>query len=1382
MLSLLFRNSSRRRVGRREARRMRVFLGVPILFIFALFGFINIINHASADTISGYKIYINGEELADGQELDGTETISASFDWEFVNNTEDKNLEVNLGLRGLKAISKEGSLYYKGEEVGAYRTSEDGVLRLTLNDNSKKYSNIVGGAILDVELDVSENRSEKDRTPIEIGIGDTIKTVEYRNPGVVLLNKSSSKLQLDNAMNKYYIDYTLSFSAQEIMDSITIRDDIDPISKLATDSVVIKKDNNIITDTVDIAKTESGFSMTLPAIENKGQKHNYEITYRVLIDVTTDILSKNEIKNNAVLKYVDENNAEKELTKSAVVTNFAPSVDKRALQMFSRNNNTIFSTKYRYNDRSIIVAPVQYTIAIKPNGMEGLFISNPNLSISIADAFNGNEGDIILDNNFMFHSSAGVNGPILHEAYVDNSMDAFYYSLLADSGCKKGDDSSDCYISHANQFYNPQYYYSHNYNLYYNDDQLLAHLKNAAKLFGVTGDDMGETANYDIKISDFVYNSSSKEYEFKYVVLVPVNTYATTVSNTATVELAGKSFSDTESVTIETSPSAMIIKEAIDDNIDKTKNVFSDNTYKQYDKEGTRRSRADYVSAISFKSWQNVYTRVNDSFEKGYYGSAYSPMTLPINYGALSSIEHIKIVDKANYTCEEDGKCNQGFGSSWLRLDDEFKESFTIDIYSDFSKYTPTLGDDYRRVRKEYYDYMDTYGNFRNQKEGFNSDTFLNLYRNTTNALSEYRSSAHYFGSITYDDLMHTPNSYSVNIFNNTISIDFINPQTNLINAAYYDIINPNGDLMRERGVDRLNIFSFVAGDFYFVIRYSVDVNDNMIVNDSTSLKNSLSVYFDDDIDPSDDVAPPKSLNSTIYPAASTDGPENTPPTISKASESLQFKDQTVDFNHNGETIGWSINTNFSNIKAPEAGTSRLITITDNLPDELLPLDYSDSDNLIAYILRYGTESTFNLSDIVLDSSLYNVTVNGKKLEISLNYTSELAEAVRRGWITFYFRTAINETILASQSGNTVSISNGATVTVGSGSNSATGITRVTIPHLIKKEALDRSNVEVTGAPYEENGDIKANYRLEINPSSIRMSDSATVKVRDNKTNVMLVDYDSIRAVDGDTGETIGVNHQVDGNVIEFTIPNQRHILIYYTVKFDIDPTEDVNWMRVENTKNEAKIVLESETSGLSDSINFANYHAAFSIWIRNMTGKIAINKYYQDQNQNKKHIPGTKFELHSVYDNNGHAYSEDDDDIFVRFGEITTDNDGNYEFANLPLDRIYKIVETQSAEGFQKPDKSEFYFVLVGQNGVDVNKYCSDNGIKDCDIKAYHSGDVIEIENNRIENDKIPNDENANNPKTSAFGPAVYFMISGTLIAVFGLVVYKRVHLNNAK
>jgi hypothetical protein len=254
---------------------------------------------------------------------------------------------------------------------------------------------------------------------------------------------------------------------------------------------------------------------------------------------------------------------------------------------------------------------------------------------------------------------------------------------------------------------------------------------------------------------------------------------------------------------------------------------------------------------------------------------------------------------------------------------------------------------------------------------------------------------------------------------------------------------------------------------------------------------------------------------------------------------------------------------------------------------------------------------------------------------------------------------------------------------------------------------------------------IGADYTIEINKNAADLGYGAeTLQVVDTMAASFNLNRMSIKVYEDSIAEENQIKdytmkYDMATNQITFRVPNKMHVLITYSVVIDVDPIDNPLWY-VDTTNSvqvEAFVVDQSKSS-----VNFASSAADIKVWAYNTNGDITIYKYWNN-GEAMTALPGATFRLYSVYDNNGHMYTEADEDYIIKDNITITESDGTITISDLPLDRIYRLQETSSPEGYEKGE--DYYFVLQGHYGVTVPEALADK-----EVAVYESGDTISYEN----------------------------------------------------
>ncbi len=276
---------------------------------------------------------------------------------------------------------------------------------------------------------------------------------------------------------------------------------------------------------------------------------------------------------------------------------------------------------------------------------------------------------------------------------------------------------------------------------------------------------------------------------------------------------------------------------------------------------------------------------------------------------------------------------------------------------------------------------------------------------------------------------------------------------------------------------------------------------------------------------------------------------------------------------------------------------------------------------------------------------------------------------------------------------------------------------KVSAPDIVKKEG--DLNID------SENSRITADYTINVNRNAADLdSGKDKLEVTDTMAKSFVLNEDSVKvykdsADDANLITDYTMDYNRETNVITFTVPNKMHIIIEYSVTINVDPIDNPLWYK--DTDNTVQ-VSSFDVNESDSKVSFASIENTIRVWAYDMNGNISIYKFWNNSGE-KTALPGAEFALYSVYDNNGHKYEEGEEGYVIRNDIKITDDSGKVTVENLPLDRIYKLVETKAPDGYLEGE--EYYFLLKGHYGVEVPDFLADETVYE-----FESGEMISYEN----------------------------------------------------
>lgn len=430
--------------------------------------------------------------------------------------------------------------------------------------------------------------------------------------------------------------------------------------------------------------------------------------------------------------------------------------------------------------------------------------------------------------------------------------------------------------------------------------------------------------------------------------------------------------------------------------------------------------------------------------------------------------------------------------------------------------------------------------------------------------------------------------------------------------------------------------------------------------------------------------------------------------TVSKRNlDSLTLGEDTYEYTKDNN-IGWLVNY---------YGTGKLykgdkIIITDTLPDNVNYVDgeyvaFLGSSGINGSLTSYSTKSYASLSD-----SYGTMSIDYDEDKNIITFTIDItASSISYNYLYIYFQTEINEDYYESMqnNGNLYDFVNSVTLNK-NGTEKTTSATK-TIDTTESTTITKDSSIEIN---YSES-DITADFTITVNPNGKNyVSAEGDLTITDTMPSSFVLDETSVKAINVNTSEEIEIETEYDkeNNKIYFSVPDETYVKITYSVTVDIDILENPFWYK--DTTNTATI-SNGRYSGNKASSTAATEESFVKVWATLDTGEISIYKYKFD-NGTEASLSGATFTLYSVYDNMENTETKE-------IGSATVDEDGNATFTELPLDRIYKLVETGVPDGYVQAD--DYYFILEGNDGVTIPE-----SLSEYTINELESGNTISIVN----------------------------------------------------
>lgn len=293
----------------------------------------------------------------------------------------------------------------------------------------------------------------------------------------------------------------------------------------------------------------------------------------------------------------------------------------------------------------------------------------------------------------------------------------------------------------------------------------------------------------------------------------------------------------------------------------------------------------------------------------------------------------------------------------------------------------------------------------------------------------------------------------------------------------------------------------------------------------------------------------------------------------------------------------------------------------------------------------------------------------------------------------------------------------------------------------------------------------KVTFTIKANPlgQGIPVSDGATLKLIDKLSNTLLLNTNSIKAIDANGNEVKIKSVLIDDNTLEIEIPNDKAITITYEATVNAPPGQKVDF------SNEAYWEGYTPSTDVKVEKKGYSYTAGGTVSSGN---NIKLNILKRDENDLSKSLSGAEFtmvECERLED----GTIKQKDETFNWSG--TTDNNGNLSFGSgsatdhvMKYNTIYKVTETKAPTNYVNSNQEYYIMVPRIESGeTDYSTYVkaclSDNRIK----VQYQGTYVLTVYNHKGEitiEKKFKNPGNHDmNPVTGTYLFGLYEKKDGT-------------------
>lgn len=1303
--------------------------------------------------VTNYKLWVNNSELTEGKKVTvkDNDKVQLQIDWRIKNNEGLLDYSTELDTRGisLSALGS-GDVYSEGVLVGTYEFEGD-LFTIHLNEeNTKDKSNIGGGARFDGVIDLDKDKDIENGSDQVIGVGDVDFDVIYddRNNGSVTVDKSADgKITYEDG--NYYQSYSISVNVKGMVSDINLSDTMSD-SELVSGSLSVSPLDGVTVN-------ENDFTISFPDTANKTTNKSYTIKYKTKLSDEA-VNNYSSIRNTAKIAYTDAAGKPKEASDTETVVSVKPSLEKTSTKLsdtyyeysikvdlgtagatisdeelskivihdeyvgpvpFVTWGSSFMSVAQNYNDIKWtgnwstysrdgywkLIQDIPMTSFVKQE--DGTYLYAYRTPIQNPYNHNGDpQGKYTGDGTATNTATTTIRDIPLSDTNAVNLFEPFYRPNMIKKVGTVNYDNGNTYegITNANG--------SHNF-----DKTEKKTFTACIDLSEMSDEEFLSMMVLNAKLSDNAHTNCTckshrtdlcAECEFCSNIRISVITQDEKTCNypwedSSLIQYGGGMFLPSQGMTIN-GTTVRPVPVTVTDNSFSLDFVWGAlGGYLSYLKNSDYKlfvSFDVYVDEEAVKNNEDItcdftldYTSGDNDYTKTWSQTAHCSQTIPWEM----------TVDLTQLRNQNNSSASSFFSNSknWNKI-----------IISD--QLTDSDGNNHHNhhfnctcKEHSYRECIDC--------EFCRGDNFEIVFKGSPTSTSEYSYKPY---ELFMDSCFSKPgwglSKDALTVTEDSWSLDF----QSLINRY------------KAQSGTNYNYFEMLMSGFsYITIRYNTMVDDGVDAAKQTfynvgttdvkigTFEQIESGLKDKGGNPDDNWA--SISGSDVYEPESTDW------------NMLKYGNNAVIGNQ--DYILWNLQVPFFNTNTGEvyvkAGDE--IVITDTLPDGLTyNSGYKDS---MTYVTNNSSGSWSAGSGNSRYYDYFTITQEGNKVIIKItpdqwfiNQVEDHLNLYQRNYPTggYYaggflvrIRTYYDQDNILSQPGSSVRFTNTAQMTVnGKPFKPVTATASVSKPQLISK----------SGTSKNVGNNIFANYRVEINKlAQDLIPDSDTLTLTDTIAKELIIQEDTFKLYK----DSIADENLIDGlELVSYdketgkatiTVPDGMHLLMTYTAKLNYDPS-DKNW---NNYGKSNSIKIEGDNLYNNSSSTYTSFYSyKISVWAYEVEGEISIYKYWNNGGENTA-LPGAEFTLYSVYDNNGHRYTEDDEEYVMRENIKITDESGRITVENLPLDRIYKLAETKTPDGYLSGE--DYYFMLQGHYGVEVPDF-----LADVTVAEFESGDTISYEN----------------------------------------------------
>ena len=410
----------------------------------------------------------------------------------------------------------------------------------------------------------------------------------------------------------------------------------------------------------------------------------------------------------------------------------------------------------------------------------------------------------------------------------------------------------------------------------------------------------------------------------------------------------------------------------------------------------------------------------------------------------------------------------------------------------------------------------------------------------------------------------------------------------------------------------------------------------------------------------------------------------------------LLRKDGVV--NQQMDQIDYTLTSYLTDISGLKAGDT--VSIIDNLDNNFVIKNNkgSISAEYVSIQSQYNSAAIDTIHPAVTydhNSHTFNYVVTQEFLDYVASKPDSANTDNRFGLRIKYSAVPENLSDFYKDNSNGVNITNKAEIKVNDKGLYSTS----TNTNIKPKEILNKVGTNI-------NGNTKLNYAIytvTVNPNGIILNNGSPLTGVDSLNKNFSYILDSIRVVNASNGQSISEDHfsyqySHENNTLTFTLPDGVPIKITYEASINLPKDTELD---NNNSGNTFTLYGSNIKSDNTKTYSFSGKYEP-TMTIDGETANLSVHKY--DFDNNKVNLDGAKFSIYECkYDSAADEMTVSKTPFAFGGKTIFETKNGNTLVQGLHLDHIYKLVEVEAPNGYEK-DSNGLYFYFKGNSFDEVS------------------------------------------------------------------------------